>query len=128
VLQGEVSYMVPSLLDQGHAMSDPRTELDLNRGEMLESAGVLAAAGVLLSGANAPGAQVEDRVTSLKIAHVKASPVGPKAFVKIESNHPITGWGEIRWRRWEPIPSASSSGPCRATSTDRCGIIRRITE
>jgi galactonate dehydratase len=76
-------------------MSDQQGEPDLNRREMLESAGVLAAAGVLLSGANAPGAQVEDRVTSLQITRVKARPVGPKAYVKIETNHQITGWGEV---------------------------------
>jgi galactonate dehydratase len=76
-------------------MSDQRPEPDLNRREMLESAGVLAAAGVLLSGGNSPGAQVEDRVTSLKIARIKASPVGPKAYVKIDTNHQITGWGEV---------------------------------
>jgi galactonate dehydratase len=76
-------------------MTDQRPELDLNRRELLESAGVLATAGVLLSGTNSPGAQVEDRVTSSKIARVKASAVGPKAYVKIETNQQITGWGEI---------------------------------
>jgi galactonate dehydratase len=76
-------------------MSNASGEPDMNRREMLESAGTLAAAGVLLSGANVPGAQVEDRVTAIKIARVRGIPVGPKAYVKIETNQQITGWGEI---------------------------------
>jgi galactonate dehydratase len=61
----------------------------LDRRELLELA---AGGGLLLA---APGAAVADRTTDLKITSLKASPVGPKAFVKIETNLGLTGWGEV---------------------------------
>src|SRR5262245_55143122 len=68
----------------------------LNRRELLETAGVLAAGGVLLASAGeSPAAQVEDRTSAIRITSVRGFPVGPKAFVKIETNRNITGWGEI---------------------------------
>src|SRR5262245_21904817 len=70
----------------------------LNRRELLESTGVLAAGG-LLAGAVAeaanPAAQVADRASTVRITRLKAAPVGAKAYVKIETNHQITGWGEV---------------------------------
>jgi galactonate dehydratase len=42
-----------------------------------------------------PAAQVADRSSSIRITRLTATPVGPKVFVKIETNHGITGWGEI---------------------------------
>jgi galactonate dehydratase len=69
-----------------------------NRRELLESVGLAAAAGGLLLAGTAhagPGTDVEDRTTSIKITALKATPVGPKAYVKIETNHKITGWGEV---------------------------------
>jgi galactonate dehydratase len=70
------------------------------RREMLEAAGVAAAAGLVLAGgaasaADGPGKGVEDRTTTLKITSARGIPTGPKCFVKIETNHGITGWGEI---------------------------------
>jgi galactonate dehydratase len=58
--------------------------------------GALAAGGALLaSGSAAHAAQVEDRTSTIRITSVRGFPVGPKAYVKIETNHKITGWGEI---------------------------------
>ncbi len=42
-----------------------------------------------------PAAQVNDRSSSIRITRLTATPVGPKVFVKLETNHGITGWGEI---------------------------------
>lgn len=42
-----------------------------------------------------PAAQVVDRAADLKIKSLRAFPCGPKVYVKIETNHGITGWGEI---------------------------------
>lgn len=42
-----------------------------------------------------PAAQVEDRSSSIRITRLTPTAVGPKVFVKIETNHGITGWGEI---------------------------------
>ena len=43
----------------------------------------------------APGKQVEDRTTNLKITRLRALPAGTKAYIKIETNLDITGWGEV---------------------------------
>src|SRR5688572_6586761 len=66
-----------------------------DRREILAAAGVLAAGGVLLSGPGALQAAVEDKFTAIKIKSLKATPVGAKAYVKIETTHDITGWGEV---------------------------------
>jgi galactonate dehydratase len=71
----------------------------LNRREMLESAGAIAAGGALLAGAVAraaePAGQGEDRASGIRIISLRATVVGPKAYFKIETNHKITGWGEV---------------------------------
>ena len=38
---------------------------------------------------------VEDRAASIRVTALRAIPVGPKGYVKIETSHGITGWGEI---------------------------------
>ena len=68
---------------------------DLNRRDLL-AVGALAAGAMLLADGNqAPGAQVEDRGSAIRITNVRGLPCGTKAYVKIETNHGITGWGEI---------------------------------
>ena len=42
-----------------------------------------------------PAAQVEDRGANLKIKSLRATRVGAKAFVKIETNRDFCGWGEV---------------------------------
>src|SRR5438093_4844137 len=72
-----------------------RTEVDRRR---LLVAGAAAVGGLALVdavAADAPGKQVEDRGAGLKITRLHAIPAGPKAYVKIETNHKITGWGEV---------------------------------
>jgi galactonate dehydratase len=81
-------------------VSEPNRDEPFTRREMLEAAGVAAAAGLVLAGgaasaADGPGKAVEDRTTTLKITSARGIPTGPKCFVKIETNHGITGWGEI---------------------------------
>src|SRR5437867_2223069 len=71
----------------------------LSRRELFGSAGAVTAGALLLAdavaGQNNPAANVEDRGSSIGISGLKATPVGPKAYVKIETNQKITGWGEI---------------------------------
>lgn len=45
--------------------------------------------------ANNPASSVADRTSSLKLTKLTATPVGRKVFLKLETNHGITGWGEI---------------------------------
>ncbi len=73
--------------------------MPFTRRSMLTSAGVLAVGRAFIpepvAEAQNPAAQVGDRTSSIRIKSLTAKPVGPKVFVKIETNHGVTGWGEI---------------------------------
>jgi galactonate dehydratase len=68
-----------------------------NRRDVL-AAGAVAAGALLLNeaaGADNPAGQVGDRASAIRISAVRATRVGTKAYVKIETSMKITGWGEI---------------------------------
>lgn len=44
---------------------------------------------------NNPAANVADRTTSIKLTKLTATAVARKVFLKLETNHGVTGWGEI---------------------------------
>jgi galactonate dehydratase len=44
----------------------------------------------------APGNQVVDRASSLRITGLKTYWVGPIVYVKIETNHGLVGWGDLK--------------------------------
>ena len=44
---------------------------------------------------NNPAANVADRTSSIKLTRLTATPIARKVFIKIETNHGVTGWGEI---------------------------------
>lgn len=69
----------------------------VDRRELLGAAGAVAAGGLLLSEASAqnPAAAVEDRSSTIRISAMRTYRVGAKVFVQIETNHKITGWGEV---------------------------------
>jgi galactonate dehydratase len=46
-------------------------------------------------GADGPGGKVADRTSSIRITALKGTVVGPKAYIKVETNHKVTGWGEV---------------------------------
>jgi galactonate dehydratase len=76
-------------------MSDnPDTGLDRRDllGAVGTAAAVLAADHAFAAG---PGGKVEDRTSSIKITSLRGFVVGPKAYFKIETNHKVTGWGEV---------------------------------
>jgi galactonate dehydratase len=68
--------------------------------EVLTVAGAIAAGTVLIDEAVAaqqnPAAQVGDRTSSIRINRLRATWVGPTVYVKIDTNHGIVGWGEIK--------------------------------
>jgi galactonate dehydratase len=76
-------------------MKNAHDNSTLNRREMLEAAGIAAASGALLGGLGPVAAAAEDKASAIKITRLRAMPVGPKAYVKIETNHGVTGWGEV---------------------------------
>jgi galactonate dehydratase len=45
---------------------------------------------------NVPGAQVADRASSIRITALKTFWVGPIVYLKIETNHGISGWGDLK--------------------------------
>lgn len=49
----------------------------------------------MVTAAQNPAAQVADRTTTIKLTRLTATPVGRKVFLKLETNHGVTGWGEI---------------------------------
>ena len=71
------------------------------RREMFHSLGAAAAAGFVIANHavaadDAAGAQVADRSSSIRITGIKTYWVGPIVYVKIETNHGISGWGEVK--------------------------------
>ncbi len=64
---------------------------ELNRREIL---GAAAAVG-LLANTGVAADPVADRTSTIKCKSLRGTVVGPKAYIKIETNHGVTGWGEV---------------------------------
>ena len=71
----------------------------LSRREVLAASAAIAAGAFALTervrAADNPAANVADRASTIKISALKAFRVGTKAYIKIETSHKITGWGEV---------------------------------
>src|SRR5262249_7671376 len=50
-----------------------------------------------------PGNGVEDRASTIKITALRAHLVSPVVYIKIETNHGVHGWGEIKGVH--PVPA-----------------------
>jgi galactonate dehydratase len=77
---------------------DEHKEPALDRRDLLAAAAGGAVLGQALGAkalAAGPGADAADRASGIRISRLTARPVGPKAFVKVETNANITGWGEV---------------------------------
>src|SRR3954453_24266479 len=70
------------------------------RRQLLTAAGAVAAGHVLLADAvgqeRNPAANVADKSSSIKITRTRATWVGPAVYLRIETNHGIVGWGEVK--------------------------------
>ena len=70
------------------------------RRDVFTTMGAFAAGQALLADAVArerdPAVLVEDRSSTIKITKMRATRLGPAVFVKIETNHGVVGWGEIK--------------------------------
>jgi galactonate dehydratase len=77
-------------------MTMPKT----SRRAMLGGLGSFAGATAFLNDAVAdernPATQVEDRASTIRITALKPYWVGPVVYIKIETNHGISGWGDIK--------------------------------
>jgi len=68
-----------------------------NRRDLLGAVGATAAGGLVPVPIEAdnPAAIVADKASSIRITAMKTHLVGHKIYVQIETNHQVTGWGEI---------------------------------
>jgi galactonate dehydratase len=70
------------------------------RREIVATFGVFAAGQMLLSDAvgqdKNPAGQVADKASNIKITKMRATWVGPRVFIRIETNHGVVGWGEVK--------------------------------
>jgi galactonate dehydratase len=81
-------------------MNNDHTSELIPRRNLLAGLGA-AAAGVAfvnqaVSDEQNPATQVADRSSSIRITGIKAYWVGPIVYVKIETNHGISGWGDLK--------------------------------
>jgi galactonate dehydratase len=69
----------------------------LDRRELLGTVGAAAAGTMFLAEAAgaSPAAQVADKSSTVRLTALKTHLVGSKVFVQLETNHQVTGWGEI---------------------------------
>lgn len=72
---------------------------NLSRRNLLFSSAAIAAGATFLQehvrAADNPAAAVEDRGANLKITSLRGTRVGSKAYLRIDTNAKITGWGEV---------------------------------
>ena len=77
-----------------------KSHVSLSRRNMMAGLGSAAASFALMQETigeqNNPAANVADRSSSLRITGMKLYWVGPVVYVKIETNHGITGWGDLK--------------------------------
>jgi len=70
------------------------------RRQLLTTMGAVTAGQALLADAVAddrnPAAQVADRASTVRIANTRATWLGSSVYVRIETNHGVVGWGEIK--------------------------------
>ena len=71
------------------------------RRSLLQGLGASSAAGAALladavPAAQNPAAQVGDRASSLKLTGMRTYWIGPTVYVRLQTNHGIVGWGEIK--------------------------------
>jgi len=81
-------------------MSDHPVSISSSRRQWLGTLGAMAGGVAFARDSIAdernPGTQVEDRSSSIRITALKARWVGPVVYVKIETNHGISGWGDLK--------------------------------
>jgi galactonate dehydratase len=72
----------------------------MDRRNLFRTAGAAAAGLALVNqfaqAQETPGAGVADRASSIRITALKTYWVGPIVYVKIETNHGIAGWGDLK--------------------------------
>lgn len=74
--------------------------MPISRREALTTLGVIAAGQAMVNEVVGdevnPATQVGDRTTTIKITALRAIWVGSHVFIKIETNHGVVGWGDLK--------------------------------
>ena len=85
---------------QETTMTDSPNPQRFHRRDFISSFGATAAGLAFLDSTiaqeNKPGTQVEDRASTIRIIGMKTYWVGPVVYLKIETNHGIVGWGDLK--------------------------------
>jgi galactonate dehydratase len=68
----------------------------MNRREWMSGAAGIAALSAVVAQERNPASQVADRTSSIRISGMKAFLVSPHVFLRIETNHGIVGWGDVK--------------------------------
>ena len=74
-------------------MSNPS---HFSRRDLMTAAAGLALVNHGVADEKIPGTQVSDRTSSIRITAMKTYWVGPVVYLKIETNHGISGWGDLK--------------------------------
>ena len=80
-------------------MGNPLPNVSLGRREFLATAATTAAAWALLqdaAGAENPAANVADKTSTIRLTSLRIYWVGPIVFLRLETNHGVVGWGEVK--------------------------------
>ncbi len=80
-------------------MGNPLPNVSLGRREFLATAATTAAAWALLqdaAGAENPAANVADKTSTIRLTSLRTYWVGPIVFLRLETNHGVVGWGEVK--------------------------------
>ncbi len=71
-----------------------------SRRQLLGTLGTIASGVAFLNQAvsaeNNPATQVVDRASTIRITGLRARTVGPVVYIKIETNHGVVGWGDLK--------------------------------
>jgi len=68
----------------------------MNRREWLTGAAGLAAVSAAVGQEKNPAAQVADRTSTIRISGMKAFWVNSHVFLRIDTNHGVVGWGDVK--------------------------------
>jgi galactonate dehydratase len=94
-------------------LSEPTPADPPDRREALLTAGAVAAGMAFVNHAVAddkvPGARVADRASTIRITAMKTYWVGPVVYLKIETNHGISGWGDLKGVHPRPAKALAES-------------------
>jgi galactonate dehydratase len=93
--QAVTRFLKKGFLMESNLPSKPFARRDLLAGFGAAAAGMAFVNRAVAEDKN-PAAQVADRASSIRITGMKTYWVGPIVYLKIETNHGVSGWGDLK--------------------------------